>query len=217
MQMPSVFLLELWIWLSVLAGAAGWILSALGQLNRTGYVVFFAVAVIVLWFFRKALGFGLPCPCFNGGKLWHRFRRPLPAAFALLALLVFLGGALYPPTTHTALTYHIPRVLHWLAHEQWIWIYTPVARMNHSGCGMEWLSAPLLLFFGSDRGIFLLNFFPFLLLPGLIFSVCIRLGVHARVAWHWMWLLPTGYNFLLQSGSAGNDVFAAVYALGMVY
>src|SRR5207245_1856669 len=76
--------------------------------------------------------------------------------------------------------------------------------------------APLLLFTRSDRELFLLNFIPFLLLPGLVFSLLTRLGVRARVAWHWMWLLPTGYVFLLQAGSAGNDAFPTVYALAAV-
>jgi hypothetical protein len=88
--------------------------------------------------------------------------------------------------------------------------------MNDRACGIEWLSAPLLLFTHSDRMLFLLNFVPFLLLPGLIFSLCRRLGVAGRVAWQWMWLLPTGYNFLLQAGSAGNDTFPTVYALAAV-
>lgn len=79
------------------------------------------------------------------------------------------------------------------------------------------MNAPLLLFLKTDRVMFLLNFIPFLLLPGLIFSVCVDLGVRPRVAWCWMWLLPTGYNFLLQGGGAGNDTFSAVYALAAVY
>ena len=115
-----------------------------------------------------------------------------------------------------ALTYHIPRVLQWLAEGRWHWIHTPVERMNYSGCDFEWLSAPLLLFTKSDRALFLLNFIPFLLLPGLVFSVFTRLGVRARVAWQWMWLLPTGYIFLLQAGSAGNDAFSTVYALAAI-
>src|SRR5208283_5640035 len=77
----------------------------------------------------------------------------------------------------------------------------------------EWLTAPLLLFTKSDRALFLINFISFLLLPGLIFSLFTRLGVRARVAWQWMWLLPTGYTFLLQAGSAANDAFPTVYAL----
>jgi hypothetical protein len=88
--------------------------------------------------------------------------------------------------------------------------------MDYSGCDFEWLFAPLLLLTKSDRGLFLLNWVSFLLLPGLLFSVLTRLGVRARVAWHWMWLFPTGYTFLLQAGSAGNDAFTAVYALAMI-
>jgi hypothetical protein len=50
-------------------------------------------------------------------------------------------------------------------------------------------------------------------MPGLIFSLLTRLGGRGRVAWFWMWLLPTGYVFLLQAGSGGNDAFPAVYSL----
>jgi hypothetical protein len=64
--------------------------------------------------------------------------------------------------------------------------------------------------------LFLINLFSFLLLPGLVFSVFTRLGVRAKVAWQWMWLLPTGYNFLLQAGSIGNDAFSAVFALAAI-
>lgn len=88
--------------------------------------------------------------------------------------------------------------------------------MNDRACGMEWLMAPVLIFTHSTRGLFLLNFIPFLLLPGLIFSTLSRLGVRPRVAWQWMWLLPTGYDFLLQAGSIANDTFPTLYALAAV-
>jgi len=209
-------LVRLWLWISVLAGAAGWILSAWGQLNRAGYIVFFALGAGGLWFWRRPLGLNFHQPVWSRPKIGWRFRHFLPLGYVVVAALIFFGGVLYPPSTHTAFTYHIPRVLHWLAQGRWHWIHTPVTRMNHSGCTYEWLLAPLILFTKSDRGLFLLNFIPFLLLPGLIFNVCTVLGVRGRVAWQWMWLLPTGYNFLVQSGNAGNDVFAVVYALGMV-
>ncbi len=88
--------------------------------------------------------------------------------------------------------------------------------MTDRACGIEWLTAPLLLFTKSDRALFLINFVPFLLLPGLIYSVFTRLGVRARVAWQWMWLLPFGYDFLLQAGSISNDTFPAAYALAAI-
>jgi hypothetical protein len=196
----------------VLASAAGWGLSAVGQLNRLGYALVFAAAAAALWGARKRLRRELPPPR-RWRRLRRRLRRPWPMGFALLASLVFLGGVLYPPTNHTAFTYRIPRVLDWLAQGRWHWIHTISYRMNDRACGIEWLSSPWLLFTRSDRGLFLLNFIPFLLLPGLIFSVFTRLGVRPRAAWHWMWLLPTGYTFLLQAGSAGNDAFPTVYGL----
>ena len=209
-------LVRIWIWVSVLASLAGWLLSALGQLNRVGYAIFGVVAVAAFWLGRKTLGFGAAGTRCTWPKLRARFHRWLPACFLGLAVLVFLGGALYPPTNHTAMTYRTPRVLHWLAEGHWHWIHTPNYRLNNRCCGFEWLTAPVLLFTGTDRSLFLINFISFLLLPGLTYSVLTRLGVRPRVAWHWMWLLPTGYNFLLQAGSIGNDSYPAVYALAAV-
>jgi len=214
--MSSLPLIRIWIWLSALATAAGWILSAVGQLNRTGYLVFFGVAIAVFLFGRRRFGWSPGPMSLNPKKLRRRFQRPWPFCFAVLSVLIFLGAVLYPPSNHTALSYRTPRVLHWLAEGHWHWIHTPLFRMNDRACGIEWLSAPLILFTRTDRLIVLLNFFPFLLLPGLIFSVFTRLGVKGRVAWNWMWILPTGYNFVLQAGSAGNDTFPTVYALAAI-
>jgi hypothetical protein len=215
---------QIWIVLSTLASVAGWTLSALGMLNGTGYAIFAAMVAVLIFLFRNASWFP-PLPSVQDfKKLRHRFlpagrRRSegfLPASFLLLTALVFLSGLLYAPTDHTGLSYRVPRALQWLQHGHWFWIHTPNYRMNDRACGIEWLSAPLLLFMRSDRALFLLNFIPFILMPGLIFSVWTRIGVRPRVAWNWMWLVPTGYCFLLQSGGIANDAFPTVYALAMI-
>lgn len=206
-------LLRAWIWISACASAAGWLLSALGILNYAGYAIFFAIVALIFIVGKKLFGWQPGGFHFAWPKFRKRFTRWLPLCFAALALLVFLGGALYPPTNHAAFTYRTPRVLHWLAEGRWYWIHTPNYRMNNRACGFEWLTAPLLLFTKSDRSLFLINFVAFLLLPGLVYSVFTRLGVRPRVAWCWMWLLPTGYNFLLQAGSVANDTFPTVYAM----
>ncbi|HWD93219.1 MAG TPA: hypothetical protein VG938_12820 [Verrucomicrobiae bacterium] len=209
-------LVKLWIWLSALASVAGWSLSALGMLNKTGYALFAVAVVVLIFLFRKGSLFSPLSPIPTWKKLCRRFRRFLPASFAILAGLVFLSGVLYAPNDHTGLSYRLPRVLEWLAHGRWFWIHTPNYRMNDRTCGIEWLSAPLLLFLKSDRALFLLNFIPFVLMPGQIFSVWTRLGVRPRVAWSWMWLVPTGYCFLIQAGGIANDAFPVVYALAMM-
>ncbi len=134
-------------------------------------------------------------------------------AFALFALLVLLSALLYPPNNYDGLTYRLPRLLNWLSQGNWHWIDSVDARLNNRACGYEWNVAPWLALTGTDRGISLLNLVSFLLLPGLIFSVFTRLGVRRRVAWCWMWLLPTGYCFLLQAGGSGNDLFSAPLVL----
>jgi hypothetical protein len=206
--------IRIWIVVSVLASAAGWILSALGQLNGLGYTIFAGLALAGFIPARRELMAG--GKAFSWSRIRARFSRPLPLAFAGLAGLVFLGGALYAPSNYDALTYRLPRVMHWLTQGQWHWIHTANYRMNDRSCGFEWLMTPVYLATKSERGLFLINFLPYLLMPGLVFSVFTRLGVNARVAWHWMWLLPTGYNFLLQAGSLGNDAFGAVYGLAAV-
>jgi len=214
--MSSLPLVRLWIWISVCASLAGWTLSASRQLNYFGYAIFFAAFAVFILLCRKDLGF-VPSNRFSRCKKFlRRFKRPLPFCFAALTILIFLGGAIYAPVNYAALTYRVPRALQWLAHGHWFWIHSLNYRMNDRACGIEWLSAPILLFTNSTRLLFLLNFIPFLLLPGLIFSVFTRLGVRARVAWQWMWLLPTGYTFILQAGSIANDTFPTIYALAAI-
>jgi hypothetical protein len=210
---------KLWIVVSALASVGGWVLSAAGALNIWGYgYCIVALSVLAILYLRqeKYPLLSRLFPARDLGKLRGRLRRFLPASFGILALLVFLSGVLYAPNDHTALSYRLPRVLQWISHDRWFWIHTPNYRMNDRACGIEWLSAPLLLFTKSDRALFLLNFVPFLLMPGLIFSVWTRLGVRPRVAWNWMWLVPTGYCFLLQAGGIANDAFPTVYALAMI-
>jgi hypothetical protein len=146
----------------------------------------------------------------------RRFRRPAPLLFLTLVLMALGGGLLYAPTQIDTNAYRIPRVLHWLGSEQWHWIHTYDPRLNSTACGFEWLCAPLILFTRTDRLLFLINWVSYLMLPGLIFSVFVRLGVLRRVAWWWMWFLSSAWVFALQAGSTSNDAFGAIYALAAV-
>ena len=205
----------IWVWVCAYLNSAGWTLSALHQLNARGYAVVLLLGLAALGVWRKQSAPEF-FPRIHWPKYRRRFRRGFPLAFLVLAALAFLGGALYAPTNYDALSYRLPRVLHWLADGQWHWIQSIFPRLNNRSCGIEWVSAPCLALLKTDRPLFLINFASFLLLPGLVFSVFTRLGVRRRVAWHWMWIVPTGYCFLLQAGSIGNDLFGAPFALAAV-
>jgi hypothetical protein len=102
-------LVKIWILCSALACAAGWILSALGQLNRTGYAVFAGLVLSIFFLARREW---MPAgKVFPWSRVRRRFSRPLPQVFAVLAALVFLGGALYLPSNYDGLTYRLSMAL----------------------------------------------------------------------------------------------------------
>ena len=204
--------IALWIWFCAYLNCAGWTLSALHQLNPTGYAAAFALGFVVLWFWKIKTGSQL-LPKIHLPKFRRRFTKLFPLTFLILAVLAFIGGALYAPANFDALAYRTPRVLHWLAAGQWEWIHTEFPRLNTRSAGFEWLTAPLFLFTGTDRLEFLLNLLAFVLLPGRVFAVLVGLGVRGRTAWYWMWIFPAGYGYVLQAGSSVNDLFGALMAL----
>jgi hypothetical protein len=208
-------MVAIWICICAFLSCAGWLLSALHLLNRTGYLILFALAGVVLVALSKRTGTPI-FPRIRWAVLQRRFRRGFPLAFLLLAGLAILGGVLHAPSNYDGLTYRTPRVLHWLAAEQWHWIHAELPRLNVRTAGYEWVTTPIIAFLKTDRLLFLINSVSFLLLPGLIFSLLHRLGVRRKVAWYWMWILPTGYTYLLQAGSIGNDLFGSVFAFAAI-
>ena len=208
-------LLSAWILFCVFCNSGGWLLSACHQLNRPTYAILFVIGLgITVAFGRKLFSAWLPAN--RQFERPRRFRRMFPLAFLVLAVMAIAGGALYPPNNYDALAYRTPRVLHWLAEGRWHWIHTEFHRLNVRGCGIEWVSTPFIALMRTDRLLFLINAICFLLLPGRVFAILTRLDVRSRAAWHWMWLLPTGYCFLLQAGSIGNDLFGALFAMAAI-
>src|SRR5258706_13550466 len=141
----------IWIWLCAYLNCAGWILSALHQLNAGGYVVAltFGFGALLVW--RKKTAARI-IPQVRRGKLSRRFRRSFPFAFLILAGMVFLGGALYPPSNYDALGYRTPRGVHWLGGGHWHGVHTVFPRNNTRACGIEWGSTAVISVVQTDRG-----------------------------------------------------------------
>lgn len=192
---------------------AGWGLSLAGQLHGPAYAVVLAAGAGALLFWMRRRLASLPRAARRVRIVGRRWRRPLPFLFAVVFFLAALGGLLYPPNNYDALTYRIPPVLHWLDAGHWHWIATSSSLFNINPPGVAWWMAPLLALTRSDRAFFLQNLLAFATMPAAFFIVLRGCGVRWRVAWTWMWLLPTGYCFALQAGSIGNDLLPAAYML----
>jgi len=219
------WLAEVWLLYAATCSAAGWLFSFFHILNAPAYFVlhiFFFLFISLLYrsqlkhLFRLRTLHKIRARFFPARRSHEHplsLRRLPPASFSLLAFLALLAGSIYSPNNFDALTYRLPRVLCWLQDNGWSWIHTINVRLNNRATGFEWLIAPQLSLLHTDRFLFLLNYFSFLFLPGLLFCLLRECRAQARTAWLWMWLFPTGYGYLLQSSSICNDAFATVYAL----
>ena len=203
----------LWIIWVAWSCIAGWSLSALGALHTVGYLAslpVFIVAAILFW--RKTAP---PYPRQRRMAKWLRRLTNSYAltAFCIIAALVFIGAIAHAPSNYDGVNYRLPRLLYWLQENHWHWIEGLDHRQNVSGMGHEWMIAPFIAITRSDRALFLINFIPFLLLPGLFFTAARGMGMRLRVAKWWMWLWPMAYGITLQAGSIGNDLLPATLAL----
>src|SRR5471030_996175 len=98
----------IWIWFCAYLNCAGWLLSAIHQLNSSGYAIALAIWIATIFIFRKSR---FQLSTFNFQQINRRFRKPFPLAFLILSAMTFLGGAIYAPNNYDALAYRLPRIL----------------------------------------------------------------------------------------------------------
>jgi hypothetical protein len=201
---------------SAILSLLGWTLALVHQLKPAPYAVGMIVS-IGLW-----VGLGkqwiLPRASIQltSSRIRKRLCRPVFVVYTVILLASLAGGLLYAPSNYDALSYRTPQLLHWLDHGGWHWIETPNSRMNIAPPGSNWLTAPFIVLLRTDRLSFVINIAAFAFLPGFLFELFRRAGVKKRVAWWWMWLLPSGYVFAMQAGGLGNDLTGAVYAAAAI-
>ena len=212
-NISTLHLAAMWGLVSSWSVAVGWILSLFRSLDLVGYTICLLLTFGTVFVFLLRPSVNQPVLRWRVRVPPRRFRRPLPAIFAIIFILALIGGSIYPPNNYDYLTYRFSRILHWWSQHGWHWIASNNDRLNISGPGMEWLMMPIFTFTHSDRFFFLINIISFAFLPGLTFSVLRGLGILPRTAWQWMWLFPGAYCYVTQAGSAGNDAFAVVYLL----
>jgi hypothetical protein len=192
-------------------------LSAIRQLDGWGHLALLPVLLAAGWQWLK-----VTAPAGTGPRISRlikyrrRFSRLAPMIFLSIATLSLVSALLYTPWGFDAVTYRLPRLLYWNAAHHWYWIGTLDHRLDYNSCGYEWQVLPIIELTHTDRFLFLLNWIPFLLMPGLVFIAFRALGVNGRSARRWMWLLPSGYCYALQCSSLANDSYAVNYMLAAI-
>lgn len=206
----------LWIVWSAWCSVSGWLLSSVHQLNGYGYAALLPALLAFGWFWLRSTAPASPVRRGSPKRWLRHLRQPLSLVYFLVVVSSLLAGLWYEPWSSDATLYRLPRVFYWWFDQHWHWIGTVDHRLDYNSLGFEWQMLPLIIGSHSDRGLFLLNWLPFLLMPGMVFLAFRTLGVGGRVAHRWMWLLPCGYCFALQCSGPQNDGYAALYVLTAV-
>ncbi len=216
--MPTVLRLAgCWVIWATWCSASSWALSLLGYLNGYGYLSLTPLLVGGLYGWLKHSATPAPSnSTVSSLKLRRLLRNPLALMYLFVVAGSLLAGSIYIPWSSDAADYRFPRMLYWWAAERWFWIGHLDHRLDFSSCGFEWQLLPLMLLTKSDRFFFLLNWLPYLLVPGLTFLAFRATGVAGRSARRWMWLLPLTYCLALQAGSVQNDGYSVNYLLASI-
>jgi hypothetical protein len=207
----SRFLLRL----SVISIALAWLLSSLDLLSRSAYLAGISLGAAGLFRLQKATLFRFRSSFTSviRTRTLRRARRSLPVFFHLILIGSAIGACLHAPNNFDALSYRMPRLLFWVTEGQWHWIHSPFVALNHTFPNYEWLSTPFYFATGSFRAVVLINLIGFSCLPRLTFGILVRLGCPGRLAWDWMWLLPSAHLIAMQAGGIGNDLAGMVFGM----
>ncbi len=179
--------------------------------------VWLVALLIALAWARRELG--------HPSNLWASFRLPhfTPFEWVLLSFCAFIAAAtallafIAPPNTNDALTYHMPRVMHWIQNRSVAFYPTFNIRQIDLVPGAEFIILHLQLLAGSDR---LANFVQWFSMVGSAVGVSLiarELGANARgqlfsaIA---SMTLPMG---ILQSTSAQTDYVTAFWLVSFVF
>lgn len=214
-QMPTVLRLAgLWAIWCIWAHLAGWGLSALSALHARGYLLLLPLLVLACVIFWRKTAAEASASYVPWRKWFKRMKKSSAwMAWSVVVILALIGALAHAPSNYDGITYRLPRLLYWLQENRWHWIEGQDHRQNVSGLGHEWMIAPMIAITRSDRALFLINFVPYLLLPGLFYIAACGLGIRSRVAAWWMCIVPLAYGITLQAGSIGNDLLPM--ALGL--
>jgi hypothetical protein len=151
--------------------------------------------------------------------LVRRIRRPpLPLALvvgglAVLSALVLATGLWSAPNNYDSMTYHLPRVMHWLQSESLSHYYTPITRQLYQPPFAEYAIAQIISLTGTDRLAFLVQWLAFVG-SGISASVIARqlgagrLGQALAAA-----IFMTAPMAILQGSSTQNDLVLTFWVL----
>jgi Dolichyl-phosphate-mannose-protein mannosyltransferase len=185
------------------------LLSVLGRLTAFYIAVAWIIPVVVgLWIGPHVLRRHVARPPWPVGAVL--------AGLALLLVLILTTGLACAPNNYDSMTYHLPRVVHWLQSESVTHYYTPISRQLYQPPFAEYAIAQVISLTRTDRFAFLVQWFA-LLGSALGVSVIARqLGAGPFGQVLAATIFVTAPMAILQGSSTQNDLVVTFWIVVVV-
>lgn len=135
---------------------------------------------------------------------------------ALILLTTFITAIIYPPNTWDSMTYHMPRVLHWINNNNISFYPTEIARQNYQMPLAEFAIMHLQILTGGDWYANLVQWISFLVLICLGAVVAAELGFNKKLQLISATITATLPMAILQASSTQNDLVVSVFLMSFV-
>jgi hypothetical protein len=142
---------------------------------------------------------------------WLRFVIVLSVSFILI--VTFLIAICAPPNNYDSMTYHMPRVVHWIQQKSVEFYPTSIPRQNHSMPMAEYMILHLQILTQSDKYANLIQWSGFLILIVAVTDSARNLKISRSGQFAAGLFAATLPMAILQSSSTQNDIITSVFCL----
>ncbi len=141
----------------------------------------------------------------------------LIGAIALILIATFATAILHPPNNWDSMTYHMPRVFHWVNNKNVSFYPTAITRQLYQMPLAEYAILNLQILTGSDLYANLVQWISFLVLICLGFLIAGELRLSSRQQIISAIMIATLPMAILQASSTQNDIVASVFLLSFAF
>lgn len=137
----------------------------------------------------------------------------LGGAIAFMLITTFSAAILYPPNTWDSMTYHMPKVLHWISNNNVSFYPTAITRQNYQMPLAEFAIMHLQILTDGDVYANLVQWISFLVLICLGPLIAAEFGLSTRQQLLSAFLIATLPMAILQASSTQNDLVVAGFLM----
>lgn len=154
---------------------------------------------------------------FSTFKQFSLFYKAIIICIPVLLSLVFLQGILYPPNNWDSMTYHLPRIMHWIQNGSVENYPTHIERQLYQPLFVEYVILHVNLLFDSDLLSNTVQFFYLILTSITVVGILGLFDISKNIKLIAFILCFTLPEALLQASSTQNDLGHSFYILTSIY